>query len=110
MADRKPTRAERKAEIELLINLAEQSAFLENLKLRQSLIPSDWHALERTTPVEPRRERVTLRVEARTLRWFRALGPGWQRRADKVLQAYMLSLISKEIEAQGDRDSLGNLI
>lgn len=37
----------------------------------------------------PRKEQVTLRVDADVLEWFRASGSGYQTRMNGVLRAYM---------------------
>ncbi|NNU81615.1 DUF3022 domain-containing protein [Halovulum dunhuangense] len=110
MTERKRTRAEEKAYIQLLINLNEQESWIRAYRKKQTLIPSDWYSVERKVPVTPKRSKVTLRVDDRALRWFRRMGPGWQARVDAVLQAYMLSVISKEIEGEFDRDWKGDPI
>jgi|GEM_PF-4548810 len=55
-------------------------------------------------PVGPKRSKVMLRVDDKTLRWFKSMGPGWQRRVDKVLQAYVLGVVSKVIETLDERE------
>ena len=70
MTDRKKTRAEQQAEVALLVNLAEQEQWLKEMQLRQALIPREWYEMDRLAPVEPKRTKVTLRLDDKTLRWF----------------------------------------
>lgn len=67
-------------------------------------------ALKRAAPVEPRKERVTILLDAEMPKWYRGLGHGYQRRINAVLRAYMNGVISKAIERKGDRDAKGRLI
>ncbi len=53
------------------------------LALRADFLRRD----ERATP--PGRERVTLRLDADVLDWFRAGGKGYQKRMEAVLRAFM---------------------
>ncbi len=49
--------------------------------------PEDFLALD--LPPDSRRERVTMRLSASTLRYFRAFGPGYQLRIERVLAAWV---------------------
>jgi len=40
-------------------------------------------------PPMPRKEAISLRLDAEVLDWFRARGPGYQTRINAVLRAYM---------------------
>lgn len=40
-------------------------------------------------PPIPRKEAISLRLDAEVLDWFRARGPGYQTRINAVLRAYM---------------------
>lgn len=40
-------------------------------------------------PAPPRKEAISLRLDAEVLDWFRARGPGYQTRINAVLRAYM---------------------
>jgi uncharacterized protein (DUF4415 family) len=44
---------------------------------------------------EPRKEQVTLRVDADVLKWFRSLGRGYQTQINALLRAYMAASRSK---------------
>lgn len=51
-------------------------------------IPEDWHEIARRPP-EPKLEKVTLRLEADVLKFFRQMGPGYGARIADVLRSYM---------------------
>jgi uncharacterized protein (DUF4415 family) len=40
-------------------------------------------------PEAPRKEAISLRLDAEVLDWFKARGPGYQTRINAVLRAYM---------------------
>ncbi len=109
-SERRRTKAEERAYALMLADLEEQEADLELLARRTAVMPRDWAELERKAPVEPRKERVTIRLDAEMLRWYRGLGHGYQRRMNAVLRAYMNGVIAKVIERQGDRDAKGRPI
>ena len=84
-----------------------QMAF--NLR-KHAVFPSDWHQIHRDAPIEPHREKVTVRLDADMLKWYRSLGRGWQPRMNAVLRAYMKAILSKEIEVVGDRSVMGKAL
>ena len=43
----------------------------------------------RELPAAPRKEAISLRLDAEVLDWFRTQGPGYQTRINAVLRAYM---------------------
>jgi len=47
------------------------------------------HIARRGLPEPPRKEAISLRLDAEVLDWFRARGPGYQTRINAVLRAYM---------------------
>lgn len=47
------------------------------------------HIARRGLPEPPRKEAISLRLDADVLDWFRARGPGYQTRINAVLRAYM---------------------
>ena len=108
--DRRRSKAEERAYAQMLAELEEQEAELRVLQRRRSVVPEGWGELDRQAPVEPRKERVTIRLDAEVLRWYRGLGHGYQRRINAVLRAYMNGVISKAIERRGDRDAKGRPI
>jgi uncharacterized protein (DUF4415 family) len=102
--DRKRTKREERAYTDLLKDLNELDWWNQNRKLKERTIPREWYTIAETTPTRPRKTRVTAAYDADMVRWFRALGHGYQARMNAVLRAYMLAVISKEIESRGDRD------
>lgn len=46
------------------------------------------HIARQGLPATPRKEAVSLRLDADVLNWFRARGPGYQTRINAVLRAY----------------------
>lgn len=110
MDERKRTVAQERAHVEMMIELERQEAGWRDLKLRMSLIPNDWHRMEKLAPVRPRRKKVTIALDEDVARWFRSLGEGYHRRMNAVLRTYMLALISKEVLSLGDQTRLGDEI
>ena len=109
-SDRRRSKAEERAYAQMLAELEEQEAKLRVLARTRSVVPAGWTDLDRHAPVEPRKERVTIRLDAEMLRWYRGLGHGYQRRINAVLRAYMNGVIAKAIERRGDRDAKGRPI
>ena len=62
-------------------------------------LPSDWSGLDYWNRVEKPKTRVTIRLDADMVKWFRALGPGYQSRINLVLRIYYLGLIGGHIKA-----------
>jgi uncharacterized protein (DUF4415 family) len=46
------------------------------------------HIARHGLPTAPRKEAISLRLDAEVLDWFRARGPGYQTRINAVLRAY----------------------
>ena len=106
--DRKRTRTQEAAYTELMLELAEQERWVADLHRRQMLIPDAWHEMDTLSPVAPKQAKLTLRIDADTLRWFRGMGRGWHGRMAAVLRSYMLAVVSKEIEGTLDSDWKGD--
>ena len=64
-----------------------------NPALVKSLMPSEWRDLARREV--PKKERVTLRIDADVLRFFRKLGNGYQAELNGVLRAFMLARLAE---------------
>ena len=110
MKERMRTIAQRQADVELSIRLFHLEIDVEEMKRRDALIPADWHKLDGTAPVRPRKKKVTLGLDEDVARWFHRLGAGYHGRINAVLRTYMLALISKEVLSRGDWDLHGNEI
>lgn len=94
----------------MMMELEELDHWLRQAKLKQALIPSDWHRIERDVPVRKKKTLLTVRYDADLVKWFRAMGQGYQARMNAVLRAFMLAVVSKEILSRGDRDWKGDEI
>ena len=60
-------------------------------------MPDKWRGMDLDDPVEPHKTRVTIRIDSDMLAWFRKLGPGYQKRLNRVLRVYWLSLLCGHI-------------
>lgn len=76
---------------------------------RKKVIPEDWHEIARNPT--GRKTRVTIRVDEDVVKYFRAMGPGYQPRINAVLVAWVHGRLARmvggpdvtDIVAQGDR-------
>ncbi|WP_322866002.1 BrnA antitoxin family protein [Aquicoccus sp. G2-2] len=93
------------AEVELLGELKRFQAELTEAWVDRSL-PEEWGGLESTAPLPKLREKVTLRLDADMVRWFRKLGPGYGRRINAVLRIYWQALIAGRIKAHWDEEEM----
>ncbi|MDQ2095353.1 BrnA antitoxin family protein [Rhodalgimonas zhirmunskyi] len=69
-------------------------------------LPEGWHGLDDREPLPPVREKVTLRLDADMLRWFRKLGPGYGRRINSILRIYWEGLVSGRVQAHAGEDEV----
>lgn len=81
---------------------------LEEKWLDQSL-PDDWSGLDWWDPVDRHKTRVTLRLDTDMLRWFRKLGPGYQKRLNSILRIYWASMLAGHIKAYPNDKTLPRL-
>lgn len=102
------TQARRAAHLEAIHELERLQTHLEDTWLDQSL-PDNWNGLEWYDPVERHKTRVTLRLDTDMVRCFRKLGPGYQKRINRVLRVYWLSLLAGHIKAYPNDDTLPRL-
>ncbi|MEM9268468.1 MAG: BrnA antitoxin family protein [Pseudomonadota bacterium] len=61
------------------------------------MIPEAWEDMSTYLPGEVEKHRVTLRVDAEVLKWYRKLGTGYQSRINGVLRTYMLARIAQVV-------------
>jgi hypothetical protein len=110
MYDRKRTKSQERSYSQLLGDLHELECWNRQNKLKLRTLPPGWDHVERDVPVRPRKTRVTAAFDADLVGWFRRMGQGYQARMNAVLRVYMLAVLSKEIEGEGDRDWKGDAI
>jgi uncharacterized protein (DUF4415 family) len=110
MLDRKRSKTEERSFARMLADLEDQEADFERFKLTRRLVPPGWHSVERRTEIKPKKTKLTVTLDADMVKWFRALGRGYQPRMNAVLRAYMHAVISKEVERVEDRDWKGDVI
>lgn len=72
--------------------------------------PHDWHWIEHDVPVRPRKTRLTACFDTDLVKWFQAMGHGYQARLYVVLRTFILAVQSKEILSQRDLDWKGDEI
>jgi len=102
--DRKPTKAESR-ELAKLLSQIEQTN--EDVRLSHAitkLVPDGWRRSHERAPCQPKTAKMTIRLEADVLAWYRKLGRGYQNRINEVLRAYMHAMNAKLVEQPGDRD------
>ncbi len=64
-----------------------------NPALVGSLMPADWRDLARKEV--PKKEKVSLRIDADVMRFFRKVGNGYQAEMNGVLRAFMLARLAE---------------
>ena len=63
-------------------------------------LPPEWDDMDMTAPVAPKKEKVSLRLDADALRYFRSLGPGYTTQINRVLRTFVMGRISNAIYAR----------
>jgi len=110
VTDRKTTLAQERAYIAMTIELDRQRKDFEEMKVRSDLIPKEWSQIEAEVPVRPRKEKLTVKFDEDLVKWFRAMGHGYQARMNRILRTFMLATIAKEIRLRKDQDRHGDPI
>lgn len=54
----------------------------------QALVPDAWQTLEADLPLVEKKTKVTLRLDESVAKFFRAMGPGYQARINRLLATY----------------------
>ena len=104
VTEKKRNLAEERAYVDLMIELLDEEQHWKNFRLKEAFIPEDWRSLEADVPVRRRKTKVTAAFDADLVKWFRAMGLGYQARMNAVLRTFMLARISKEITGRKDFD------
>ncbi len=72
-------------------------------------IPTDWHEVWKDEDRrDSRTERVTLRLDADVMKFFRAMGPGHGPRINRILRAYMHARLAKLVHGPDTTDYVLN--
>ena len=100
------TQRQRDARVQMIEELRQLQEHLSDTWIDQSL-PDDWSGLETTAPVARAKTRITVRLDADMVRWFRKLGPGYQARINQVLRIYWLALIEGKVRAHWEEEAAG---
>ena len=58
-------------------------------------IPPEWHTLEHDVDVEPKKQKVTLYLDAPVVRYFRGMGNGYQERLNRLLSCLNMKLVDE---------------
>ena len=74
---------------------------------KRELLPPGWMSAHESTPCQPVKTKMTIRLDSDMLAWYRRLGTGYQNRINEVLRCYMDGVISGFIEPARDYDSAG---
>ncbi|WP_209279390.1 BrnA antitoxin family protein [Parasedimentitalea huanghaiensis] len=86
------------ASTEMQLELERHQDELRKVWLDKSM-PEDWNGMDSWERLDREKTRVTVRLDADMVRWFRKLGPGYGRRINAILRIYWMALLSGHIEA-----------
>ena len=78
---------------------------LHQTVLRQMRIPDDWHRIARDKGASAK-TRVTLRLDADVVRFFRSMGPDWQARVNRIISVWMHARLAGLIDGPETMDYL----
>lgn len=78
---------------------------LHSTVLRQMRIPEEWHQIAQKKPGQ-RKTRVTLRLDADLVTFFRSMGPDWQVRVNQLMSVWMHARLAGLIEGGETMDYL----
>ena len=73
----------------------------------KGIFPDGWQTAHWKAPCRPVKEKVTMRLDADMVAWYRHLGNGYQGRINEVLRAYMDAVISQYIPPDNDYTPVG---
>ena len=104
-----PTPSKAAAETQAMYELETLQKELTIMWKDQSL-PDQWNGFDILDPIEPHKTRITLRMDSDMVAWFRKLGPGYQKRINRVVRVYWLSLLCGYIKAYPSDDTVPRLL
>ena len=62
-------------------------------------ITQSWNGMDSFDGIAPHKTRVTIRLDADMVRWFRKLGPNYSQRMNDVLRIYWTALLAGHVSA-----------
>ncbi|KIC48514.1 BrnA antitoxin family protein [Tateyamaria sp. ANG-S1] len=87
-----------KAQLDLQVTLDRHQDAMRRTHIEDS-IPMAWNGLDSFDGVAPHKTRVTIRLDADMVKWFRKLGPNYSQRMNDVLRIYWSALMGGQISA-----------
>ncbi|WP_299612161.1 BrnA antitoxin family protein [uncultured Tateyamaria sp.] len=90
--------SQRKAQLDLQVTLDRHQDAMRRKQIDE-MIPLAWNGLDSFDGVAPHKTRVTIRLDADMVRWFRKLGPNYSQRMNDVLRIYWSALLGGQIAA-----------
>ena len=69
-------------------------------------LPDGWTGLDYSEPIQRHSTPVTLRLDEHMVKWFRKLGPGYQKRINRVLRIYWTALLAGHIQGYPDDNTV----
>jgi hypothetical protein len=99
----------RHSHAQMMYELEDLQSRLKNTWLQDSL-PHGWDGLEYDSPSPRAKIRVTIRIDADMLRWFRKMGPGYGPRMNQILRIYWLALLGGGIKAYPSDNNIPRLL
>lgn len=87
---------QKEAQARMMVELERLQTEFANNWIDQSL-PAGWQGMDYDDPVKPATTRITIRLDADLVRWFRKMGPGYTGRINQVLRVYYHALQSGQI-------------
>lgn len=86
----------------LLLDLYEEPIPYE----AEQVIPETWATLEDDVDVTERKVKITLRLDESVVKFYRAMGGGYQARMNRVLQTYAQMQIAQVRWFEGEREEV----
>ncbi|MDQ2091427.1 BrnA antitoxin family protein [Marimonas arenosa] len=95
----------RVAEVRMMEELRKFQQELSENWVDRSL-PEGWNGLDMSAPLPVVKEKVTLRLDADMVRWFRKLGPGYGTRINTILRIYWQALLAGRVTSHWDENEV----
>ena len=86
----------------LLLDLYEEPIPYE----AEQVIPETWATLEEDVDVTERKVKITIRLDESVVKFYRAMGVGYQARMNRVLQTYAQMQIAQVRWFEGEREEV----